>query len=113
VSGRAESPLRNDGITIACLVCGRSFPLVGRRRYCSDACRQAAWRRRHPVPGPELPRRSPRPTTVYECPTCATRYLGEQRCPDCQVFCRRVGPGALCPHCEGPVALVDLLEPGP
>ena len=52
-----------------------------------------------------LPPRSPRPATVYECPSCETRYLGEQRCPDCGIFCRRVGPGGPCPHCDEPVAL--------
>ena len=54
------------------------------------------------------PARSPRPATVYECPACETRYLGEQRCPDCHLFCRRIGPGGACPHCDEPVALVDL-----
>jgi hypothetical protein len=41
--------------------------------------------------------------------TCETRYLGQQRCPDCGIFCRRVGHGGLCPHCDEPVALQDLL----
>ncbi|MGH2608690.1 MAG: hypothetical protein ACRDHF_06325 [Tepidiformaceae bacterium] len=47
--------------------------------------------------------------TIYECPACDIRYLGQQRCADCGVFCRRVGPGGLCPHCDEPVALADLL----
>jgi hypothetical protein len=46
---------------------------------------------------------------VYECPVCGARFLGEQRCPDCNVFCRRLGPGGPCPHCDEPVALADLL----
>lgn len=50
--------------------------------------------------------------TVYECPTCALRFLGAQRCPDCQVFCRRIGPGAACPYCDEPVAITDLLPGG-
>ena len=103
------SPSRNDGLTIACPVCGRGFHPVGRRRFCSDACRQAAWRQRHPAPLPALPARPPRVTIVYECPECSARYLGEQRCADCQRFCRRVGPGGPCPHCDEPIALVDLL----
>ena len=73
----------------------------GRRRFCSDACRQAAWRARQPVvPVAPIPPRSPRPLTVYECPACEARFLGEQRCPDCHLFCRRVGPGGACPHCD-------------
>ena len=111
------SPSRDDGVTIAqaiCEVCGRAFRPVGRRRFCSDACRQAAWRRRHSSPAalPALPDAAPRPArsaTVYECPSCGARYLGEQRCPDCQLFCRRVGPGGRCPHCDEPVAIGDLV----
>jgi hypothetical protein len=100
---------------VKCGVCGQAFRPVGRQRFCSAACRQAAWRRRHaaarpPVPG--LPPRLSRTTVVYECPACAARYLGEQRCPDCNVFCRRVGPGGPCPHCDEPVAVADLLGPG-
>jgi hypothetical protein len=98
----------NDGLTI-CPICGTRFHRVGRQRFCDDACRQAAWRRRHPTPLPVVPSRSPRPSTVYECPACQTRYLGDQYCPDCRLFCRRVGPGGLCPSCDEPVALADLL----
>lgn len=110
-----EHPSRNDSVTIACPVCGTCFCPVGRRRFCSDACRQAAWRRRHPTPLPVLPVRQPRATIIYECPLCETRYLGQQRCPDCQRFCRRLGSGGSCPHCEEPVAIADLItlvEPG-
>jgi hypothetical protein len=108
----SDAPYRNDGVTMACPRCGRAFAPTGRRRFCSAAWRQAAWRRRRPMPLPPLPARSPRPATVYECPTCEARYLGEQRCPDCQQFCRRGGPGGPCPHCGEPVALADLLGPG-
>ena len=105
-----DATSRNDGITIVCPICQRTAPRVGRRRFCSDACRQAAWRARQPA-RPVLPvtLRSPRPTTVYECPACETRFLGEQYCPDCHTFCRRVGPGGACPHCSEPVAVRDLL----
>lgn len=104
------SPLRNDGVTIACGVCGRTFRPQGRRRFCSDACRQTAWRRRHPTALPPLPTRSPRSATIYQCSGCDARYLGEQYCPDCQQFCRRLGPGGSCPHCQEPVAVTDLIH---
>ncbi len=120
----ADVPYRNDGVTmpatsttsptgstVPCPRCGQHFTPVGRQRFCSAACRQAAWRRRHPTPLPVLPARTPRPATVYECPACGARLLGEQRCPDCNVFCRRLGPGGRCPHCDEPVALTDLLGP--
>ena len=29
-------------------------------------------------------------SVIYECPECETRYLNERRCPDCQLFTRRV-----------------------
>jgi hypothetical protein len=108
-------PSRNDhrNDNSRCPVCGARFVAVGRRRWCSDACRQKAWRQRHPSdpsPGTELattPAR--RDTTVYQCPACDTRYLGVQRCDDCGTFCRRVGRGGTCPHCDEPVAITDLI----
>ena len=112
-----DLPSRDDSVTIAgrmiaCPICQRAFHPVGRRRFCSDACRQAAWRARQPdklVAAILLPPRTPRPATVYECPACETRSLGDQRCQDCNTFARRVGPGGLCPHCDEPVAVSDLL----
>jgi hypothetical protein len=101
--------LRNDGVTIACPVCQQPFVPHGRQRVCSPACRQTVWRRRHPAPLTSIPDRAARAMTVYECPSCDTRYLGDQRCPECGIFCRRVGPGAPCPHCDEPVAVADLL----
>ena len=107
----AALPSRNVGVTTACPVCQRPFTPVGRQRVCSAACRQAAWRRRQPTALPAMTSRATRVATVYVCPACETRFLGEQRCPDCGLFCRRVGPGGLCPHCDEPVALADLLPP--
>ena len=109
---RPAAPSRNDAVTIACPCCTRPFVPVGRRRFCSAACRQAAWRLRHPTALPPIPDRSPRPTTVYLCPICDARFLGEQRCPDCNTFARRLGPGGPCPHCDEPVAVSDLLVNG-
>ena len=109
-----QSPSRDDRVTMPCPVCGQPFAPVGRQRVCSAACRQAVYRRRHQpsavaaVAAPPMAR-SRRDGTIYECPTCETRYLGSQRCPNCQVFCRRIGPGGLCPHCEEPVAVADLV----
>jgi len=65
-----EIPSRDDGVTIGCLACGRRFPPSGRKRFCDRACRQAAYRERHPAPLPPLPTRAPRLATVYECPEC-------------------------------------------
>jgi len=104
----AETPWRNVGETIPCPVCGQPFTPVGRQRVCSAACRQALWRRRHADPPAAILTRATPTETVYACPSCETRYLGQQRCPECGVFCRRVGPGGLCPNCDEPVAFADL-----
>lgn len=56
-----------------------------------------------------VPERAPRSATVYECPECERRFLGEQRCAECNRFCRSLGPGGECPCCTEPVALADLI----
>ena len=47
------------------------FQPIGKRRYCRDACRVAAHRRRHQPP-PDQTRRS---RTVYQCTNCDARAL--------------------------------------
>ncbi|MGH3565282.1 MAG: hypothetical protein ACRDRH_04475 [Pseudonocardia sp.] len=85
-----------------------------RQRYCTPACRQAAWRARHtdpPAPtSPIIAARPRREITVYECTECEQRYLAEQWCPDCQRPCRKIDVGGLCPHCDEPVAIMDLTD---
>jgi hypothetical protein len=92
--------------------------LSRRGRYCSDACKQRAYRLRH-VPAPatagalaaELKRLGELLAhTLYECPSCGERYLGRRRCPECNRFCRTLGLGGTCPHCEEPVLLAELLD---
>ncbi len=71
-----------------------------------------AYRRRHqPAPLPvALPAaRSRRGQTVYACAVCDQRYLGVQYCSDCTTFCVRLGPGGLCPHCDEPLTIAELL----
>jgi hypothetical protein len=103
----------------ACPIC-ETGTVPARARYCSDACKQRAYRlRRSAVVPTDLARRAAKPRrqqplvahTVYECPACETRLLGTQRCPDCHVFCRRLGLGGPCPHCDEPVLLADILPP--
>lgn len=52
----------------------------------------------------------PRGHTVYECPGCGERYLGQQRCEACGIFCSRIGAGGACPHCAEPVAIQDITD---
>ena len=99
-------PVRYDSVMIACPVCGTPFTPTGRRRYCSDACRQAAYRRRGDQPPP--PPVPAKPATVYQCDSCGQRHLGEQRCEDCGTFMRRVGIGGHCPACDEPVSIDEL-----
>jgi hypothetical protein len=100
-----------------CACCRAPYVAVGRRRYCSDACRARAYRRRRqataPPPLPAVPTGGRRVRSVYECPDCQERFLGEQRCPDCNRFCRRIGLGGECPHCGEAVAVADLIDPDP
>jgi hypothetical protein len=107
-------PPSNDAVTIRWPVCATPFEPVGRRRYCSNACRVAAHRRRHRAPGvPEIlpPAGAPRRTrTVYECASCGGRALGEQRCEDCNTFMASLGLGGLSPCCGEPVTIEELLN---
>jgi hypothetical protein len=48
--------------------------------------------------------------TLYECPSCGARYLGTQRCPDCHRFCRALGTGGACPHCDELLLTDELLD---
>jgi hypothetical protein len=59
-----------------------------------------------------IPQRPPRAQVVYECPACETRLLGEQRCPDCNLFCRRLGAGGACMHCGDLLTVEELLAGG-
>lgn len=122
---RAEPPPDDDNTTTPaatapprdrplCPVCWTPFSRVGRQRFCSDNCRKTAWARSHqatPRPVESIPppgRR--RNATVYSCPSCEVRYHAQQWCPDCNQPCIRVGLGGLCPHCDEPVAITDLLD---
>ena len=98
---------------MACPICHTPFPPHGRRRFCSDACKATAYRRRrNPGPAPvTVPTGRPRrPITVYECDDCGARALGDQRCNECSTFMRRIGYGGPCPHCDEPVAITDLID---
>jgi hypothetical protein len=107
-----------DGGRLACPVCLTVLP-SRRARYCSDACKQRAYRLRqgrapasdNAALAVELKRLGELiGHTLYECPACGERYLGERRCPDCNRFCRALGLGGPCPHCAEPVLLTELLD---
>jgi hypothetical protein len=97
----------DDTATIRCQYCDTPISRSGRRAFCDDDCRKAAWRRRHRAPSRPTPAK---PTTIYECDNCGERYLGEQRCPDCNTWCRKIASGGPCPHCDGLVAITDIID---
>jgi predicted RNA-binding Zn-ribbon protein involved in translation (DUF1610 family) len=101
-----------------CPLCAGTLP-SSRARYCSEACKQRAYRLRQadrrlpnlPALTRELQRlRTLKAHTLYECPTCGERYLGVQRCPDCRHFCRSLGLGGTCPHCDELLLITDVLD---
>ncbi len=115
-SRRVGITLRDASVTASCGLCGRSLP-PGRssQRWCSPACRQMAYRRRHQPEVPQLGRpeaRSRRTGTVYACPVCDQRYLGFQYCSECSTFCVGLGPGGPCPHSAEQLTVAELLAGG-
>jgi predicted nucleic acid-binding Zn ribbon protein len=100
-----------------CVVCG--VPAKGRSRYCGDRCRKRASRLRNQPDHQALvadlmvqlkQRRSLVEHTIYGCSSCEQRFLGERRCPDCNLLLRKLGAGGLCPDCGEPVLVSELLE---
>ena len=112
-----EAPSCHDAVTMICPVCQHPYTPGGRRKFCTDACRAAAYRRRRdttPAQPVVVPTGQPRrPITVYECDSCGHRALGEQRCPDCSTFMRKIGVGGHCPACDQPTAVNELLDQQP
>ena len=100
-----------------CLVCMTTLS-SRRASYCSDACKQRAYRLRRidvtatdaELLATELKRLGELVAqTIYECPDCGERFVAERRCPDCHRFCRKLGLGGCCPDCQQPVLLAELL----
>lgn len=109
-----ETPSCHDTVTMNCPICQRTYTPTGRQKFCSDACRAAAYRRRRdarPAASVIVPKSKPRrPITVYECDTCGQRALGVQRCDDCQTWMRKIGIGGSCPNCDSPVAVAEIVS---
>ena len=88
-----------------CAVCGQGFTSehyqIPQRRYCSERCRKAAWRRRHPG------RRRPRPDAV--APTVPRPDDDFDALAVVDTVAARAEPAARCPHCGHPVAVITLL----
>ena len=114
-----QPPAGLQPATRPCLLCGEPVPRVGRRRYCyGRACRERAYRLRQQ---PDQQAVTAALTihlkqqqrllehTIYSCSRCEQRFLGQRRCPDCQVWCKKLGLGGLCPDCDEPVLVGELL----
>ena len=79
-----RSPSRDDTATMTCPICQHPFTPAGRQRYCTDACRKTAFRRRHhDPPGPiTVPAARPRRDhTIYECPDCGSASSASNAAP--------------------------------
>lgn len=89
-----------------------------RAKYCSRACQQRAYRSRQKPSRDDLAaeliaqlreRRALVAQTVYACPECEQRLLGERRCDECNLMCRKLGIGGRCGECEEIVLITELL----
>ena len=114
----SREPPRTVTSSRTCLICGAALSPT-QQCYCTRACQQQAYRLRHRQPvrldvallRTELKRRRLLvENTVYECPSCEMRSVGEQRCGECNTFCRARGLGGHCPDCDSILLLSDLLE---
>ena len=102
-----------------CLLCGGPRSST-RARYCPRACQQRSYRLRHQTPTADLTtvrkvlqrHQALVAHTIYECGGCGERFLGERRCSDCNLFARAVGVGGVCPECDAPILIGDLLGEG-
>jgi ribosomal protein L32 len=101
-----------------CPMCDGPLPSP-RARYCTDACKQRAFRLRHQrftrVDADELRRNLQRQRTLvahtlYECSTCGERRLGERRCVECGLFSHALGLAGICPSCDEPILLTEMLD---
>jgi len=104
--------------TLVCPVCDNDFEPVGRSRHCSQRCRQRAYRLRRRQAGHAtladltvVLRRERQlvAQTVYQCPSCEERYLGERRCAACNLMCRKLGLGGRCAGCDEVLTIGDLI----
>ncbi len=118
MSNVARNALASSSPARSCVLCGKAFSRSGRALYCGPACRLRAFRLRHLEDREVLRLEATRPLrrragllshSVYECPRCAERYLGNRRCPDCNLMCKRLGLGGECPHCEELVLVAELV----
>ncbi|MHB8340870.1 MAG: hypothetical protein ACYDB7_06800 [Mycobacteriales bacterium] len=67
------NPVRDGYATDNCRLCGAALTGRADQLWCSTRCRQLAWRRAGAAPAaPVVVAKS---DTVYECPSCAARYL--------------------------------------
>ena len=69
------------------------------------------------TPPSPIPDRQPAMTdrhahTVYECSGCGDRFVGVNRCPDCNLFMHALGMGGVCIHCDEPLLVAELLDNG-
>lgn len=101
-----------------CLACGILFEGRGRALYHSRACQQQAYRLRRgsgrePLlaagAGQLREQQALVEQTVYQCVRCEERYLGERRCPTCNLMCRKLGLGGRCAHCDELMLVIELL----
>jgi hypothetical protein len=101
------TPSDDDAMKV-CECCGQR-PAASGRRYCSEACRRLAFQARYAHPPKAHLAHIFVEGTVYYCPECEARYYGVERYLACDRICRPLGIGGICPCCDAPVAIQDLI----
>jgi hypothetical protein len=103
-----EVGLRNVPVAGRRCVFGGPLPAGRPRTTCSDACKQASWRRQRSELTVPAPARPSKPFAVYERPEREARQLDVQLCELCRTFIRRSGYGGISSRGE-PVIFEELL----
>jgi len=76
---------------MACARLRDSLPAFGAPAPLLGGLPSGCWRRRSQAPREPIVAKV---DTVYQCPMCEVRFIGEQYCEECHSFARRLGPAA-------------------
>ncbi len=106
--GGVPHQLAKTPVPATVLVGDAADPPVGDQTFDVVLVRHLIWT----LPDPYVALRRQRQLvaqTVYQCPACEERYLGERRCSTCNLMCRKLGLGGRCSGCDELLTVGDLI----